>query len=790
MLESMVRPKADSKPVTSLQAMTLVENFLTDPSLPALKNGHLFAINTILCDIIQRELHYHREMLHLQPVPQDAPRQNCQQFFEEDAQSDSTSLMLWSFLHYHYVRVEVGLSLQDLADLYPCTIRQMQRHRDAAIRLLTDKLVQYEWQARLDQHRRVLISQLPGSLSRSLLYGRDNILSSTFKYLSKQPAGTLFVSGLHGCGKTSLAEAVIREQMEVEPPDKLIWIDQPHSIEAIYRIIGHSTRTINTQINLPDWLQIHRTIVVLDGLTHIRDQTAEIEALLQLLEFAQVWLIDTVYIPLKGTIRYISLPPLDKTNSLAVIHQAYANTERPVDDALSQSDIETIIRVAGGNPGALILITRNLLIDRALPAKDVTVDLFDQIYHKLSPQEQRVWVSLLLYPTNLHATFDEVHRIWPQLTLPALSKLVRRHLIVMSSHHIVNITLPVIVKNYLLQIYAQNAELQDHIQANLALLTNNTHIHTHIAIEIALYVLDEPWLTLDTTFYKQWSKLLVSLDLQGCNPATLYELCNHLEKHVDAQDYLAFQIVKARTTRKLAKWDEASKLLSAIITYAGEEGEFLYQGIGLLETGVMLRSQGYYSSAMVYLTKAEAIFELQSQRQADHTKYWQDILYTEFAQIKIDLRQPEQALDYLDRLKAEHVIQHITLKAEAHLLFDDADTCLNHLRRAIEQGNHTRLQHAQIHDLQGRAYIALHDYTQAHHHFSVAMTYFKTVNSPLMQARCQANLAVSLIFLGQYLEAEQLLLSTVRLQKQLRDQLGLRVTRRNLKLLGGLRSEG
>ena len=131
-----------------LRGLHLVDAILRDPVFPASSQSREYALNHILTQIITEQLTHQRVMLHRQPPAAAETRMEALSAIRHDGVSGSPELLGWSWLYYHFVRVELYITAGDFCAEVGVTRRTLRRYQRRGMRRLTAHLIEAEQTAR------------------------------------------------------------------------------------------------------------------------------------------------------------------------------------------------------------------------------------------------------------------------------------------------------------------------------------------------------------------------------------------------------------------------------------------------------------------------------------------------------------------------------------------------------------------------------------------------------------------------------------------------------------------
>src|SRR3954468_6040103 len=153
------------KPVADgLQHLLLVDLLVNAPDMPNSDEKRAFAAQELLIMEITRALHEQCDLFRLLPPGERTQGDEIQKEAAELIKVGKHNLMAWSIVYYRYVRADLGLSVEELAQLFMVTPRTVTRYHDDGIDMLVQRLIREEQLARRSQTERRLYAMLPYSV--------------------------------------------------------------------------------------------------------------------------------------------------------------------------------------------------------------------------------------------------------------------------------------------------------------------------------------------------------------------------------------------------------------------------------------------------------------------------------------------------------------------------------------------------------------------------------------------------------------------------------------------------
>ena len=134
-----------------LHNLQLMDDILDDPAFPDSVQSREYALNHILTKIITDHLMYQHTALNHRPPTSDETRKATLTAIRDDGKSGSLKLLSWSWLYYHFVRVELYIMAEDFCTQLGITPRTLRRYQRRGIKRLAAHLIEAEQAARISQ---------------------------------------------------------------------------------------------------------------------------------------------------------------------------------------------------------------------------------------------------------------------------------------------------------------------------------------------------------------------------------------------------------------------------------------------------------------------------------------------------------------------------------------------------------------------------------------------------------------------------------------------------------------
>jgi tetratricopeptide (TPR) repeat protein len=743
--------------LNSLAWLLLVDQTISDPALPPSPHAREYGLKAVLVGLITRALQEGRRAFGLEPPDERAPLVEVRRQIAADAATHSADLLSSSLLYHRFVRVDLGLSLEDISQIIGADARTLRRYQSYGIRGLTHRLIEAERDARREGRRRRLYAALPIPVPQPL-YGRDVWLNEAEARLNVTQPRHLLVTGAVGMGKTAFVMALLRRQIDADLLDQIVWIDAPKSVDDVRGQVAERILREGGS-GLRETLLVYRTAIVLDELDAL---LADLDALLKLLadlSAADVYLINTTVVNLPAL--HLPLPELDIVATAALVRASLPVGLREGEEfvgELAAAAQETV----GGNPEAIILLAQRLEFAEWETARAAAqARVFEQALARLDGKALTFACALALCPRGAAALEDAI-ALWPDyVSADGAEGLLANHL-----------------AERIHGRYWLAAGLLDYLRTHRAgevrtmlelLSPDPTHI-TDGALTLFEHLLLTDAIPLDSARREAWIMQLCRVGLARGRYARWRTLLESV-----SPDVLDLRIAYGGCLRRLGEWLAAETVLRDAAATSGSRGLFAEQTRALLEWSIAARYRGDYRTAAALLAQVERTLK----RRPDLAM--QEMLQLELAQMALDEGRGADALRMLSGLEVTPRV--LAMQSEAYLLLGDWTACRKAAERGIGMLNSRTGLLARLYTALGRGYQGIQDIDSAYHCMSVAVTVLEQLEDIHALARAQSNLAALCLPLGYYDDAGRLLANAARLQRDLGDQVGLAATRHNQRLL-------
>lgn len=743
-----------------LDALTLVDEFLSDPSLPRIENSRVFAINSVLLNLITQEFTEQRR-IHRLPMPdENATRFQHIEAIRRDAQVNSPNLIAWSLLYYHYVAVDVDITLELFADCVSVDPRTIRRRLIYALETLTTKVIEAEWNIRKKIQRQLLLAHLP-TMQKTLLFGREYAFEEMRKLFESELPKHILVTGATGSGKTTFVQEFLRQQIlggGQKPIEALVWLKAPISRQEIEYQIRSRLLAEDNQLKLQHYFLHYSTVIVIDDPAAM--SMAEWDQLLGFLGAATVFVIHETHIPLTKPIVTIKMRELDELETVAYLDSLPHIVDTGVDPS---HHIQLIRELVGGNPLALRLTYESLLNDaNPLTVRATITDIFSHLFESQTDQVKQAWITLLLLPAE-GLDLDVCYRIWPNLSRYSITTLTKRHIVIIQDDR--QVILQSVARTIAIEYVRNYEDLQIFLNEQMNLLIAFIERFPADSIPVMEWLLYTEYPDLPSEVSTAWIRYLIPIQQKNYGRWLMI-----LEKPRNRVE-LDFQIEYGSMLWRCHRWQLAQRVLEHTIFEAGKSGKFELQARAMLELAILFRYWNALDKAELLLQSALEIAQRFKDKSLEHQ------IALEFSQIAIQQRDGTLARQYLSQVKPTP--RSWMLMAEAHLLLEQSDEALIAADRAKKFFENDKLNLALNQMITGRAYMQRSDDELALDFMLRAITLLETLQYPLLLARAWVNYAVLLSKRESYDQAYEFLLQAEKVQTELHDVYGLALTRHN-----------
>lgn len=733
-----------------LEALVLVDAFLSDPATPLTDHRREFALNEIFYAMIEHELLLQRDKLN---IPSAIPRtfDEAIQQIHQDNLPGSQLLIGWSLLYHCYCRRDLNISFDEFGNQIGVVERSFRRYRSSAIRELTTLLIKKEFEARREHLSRLLVAELPISTQNVTLFGRDALQQSILQQITDKPDATILVSGGVGVGKTTFTTRILEHQIAQERLDYLVWVDSPLSLDEVFHSIAHKLKIAGAHI-LKEWLSIYQTAIVIDNADAV---LPDLEKICLELTHALLFVICKQQVQSRFIDTLIVLKELEQSDAIKLIEHA-AKRSVSASEIDLKKNADWVLRRAGGNPSAIILMLQNLAYD--WEHQDGINSLFDLIFERLSPSARKLWATIALWGSGRvnQPFFSSLLDVfsssdWDNLSRHFVCYRNDEHLMLYSIAH----------------TYIQSIGGWDWTSL-LTLFSDRLAEAPAYALELLINMFRNNVIPADDPRHEGWVDKLAAFEHTLGNTWCWIKYMDQIK--ISTPRILLY---KARIARGRYEWQGVEGYLSDLAARI-DESHPLYEE-ARLEEAKLLRARGHYQKALGLLGGMRKL-QRASERIMNETVFEQVLIH-------LDLRDGEAAYKQLSTITPtdQQQMRYQFLRVNVLYELGEVDECIHQLQDLIAHV-HERPALGVAYDSLGRCLMQKRDYTTAVEYFQLAGSYHDSGNA-LAIARSLSNLGAAYMSLNQREHALESLRQAYEIQKAIQDVVGLMVTERNLTLL-------
>jgi len=338
------RYSAQQNATSPLVHLRLVTEHTLQQGLPG---SPRMALHSVLLNLITEKYAALRNYFQLPPVLPDARLDNVERAIAEDGRTCSPALIGWSWLYHCYVRDELAITQEWFAAEGLVHVRSVRRYQDYVYDELVQELTERERAANQRQRRARLYAVLPSATPIRLI-GRDAARAQLGQVLDGAETQHVQIVGPTGIGKSSFVQEVIRERIDQDRVDEVLWIDAPRSaVDIQMAVFGLIIRAPVVQ-SLHDYLVGNRIDIVVDGTQALSSEPVALQAVLTLLASATVFLIGSRYLALPDAQARVALRDLRPTEAKDLIRRELRR-QFP-EELFSDDEVTAIWEESGGNP--------------------------------------------------------------------------------------------------------------------------------------------------------------------------------------------------------------------------------------------------------------------------------------------------------------------------------------------------------------------------------------------------------------------------------------------------------
>lgn len=330
----------------SLEYLELIDEALFSPSKPFSPEQRRFELHGLLASTITTVLTDYRQTANL-PLPEKSvTRLAAFEHIRLDILHGHPQIIGWSMLYYLFVRVDLNISREAFTQLGSYADRTFHRFQDLAEQQLTEILYHREAEIRLKRRRESMLARLPHC--SETLFGRQTVIEHLMQLQSETLEGVIQVYGPEGVGKTSAVREAIRQQIEQDKIDQLVWISAPVTVEYLRQQVAVELPLPLTQLQA--YTARYAVTLVIDNLDVCDLKGSELDAFLCSIASMKVLLLTRKRRMLSCVEAYIALSGLDFTATQQFLLELERRTFGVLDHALTLEEMEMLWVMTKGNP--------------------------------------------------------------------------------------------------------------------------------------------------------------------------------------------------------------------------------------------------------------------------------------------------------------------------------------------------------------------------------------------------------------------------------------------------------
>lgn len=744
-----------------LRHLLLVDLAVNAPAMPAGDNVRDYVLRDLLVSTITTTLSEQRAAFLLSAPDEHAAIDVVREEIAESVEQGAFKLNVWSLLYYRYVRADLALSVEELAEALAIHPRTISRYNDEGIELLKERLIFAEYQARQGQAQRRLYTAIPYSVPAKMV-GRTELLQSAREMLIRLSPRHILVTGAPGIGKTTFVQEVLRQRIDSGSLDQIVWIEQPTSVEYIHQRIKETLLREDSKISLRDYLLLYHVAIVVDGITNITHDRPALEELLRELGAATVFLVNRVYTPLVSVGAHIALPEIDLNAAYDLVEDLLPAS----DPAYKREAIQSLYESLGGNPLALRLAA-GLLDSEGWKAVhgELNDRLFQQLFLSLEFFAQRAWCALALFSHG--ASFEILASTWG-IKISALLALQRYGVLNINENscHL----LPA-ASEYIRQQHAHFQAIRVFVDSLIEQMKAGNGV-----LDVIENVLSTGFPEIEPVKKREWIHLVWKEGLRRNHWALWRAILEPYLSQSPSSD-LMLQTAYSICLRRLGESGESEKVFQKTVAEAGRMGQFDDQARALVEWSVLLKQRGEFARAYSYLQQAKRYADRVNDPELLAT------LTVHEAEILIEQGRGGEGFELLLRLPQTAAV--LALESEAQFILGNYEHCRRLATQGWELTENNLATEASLYTIIGRSYGEENNQDQMQRYLTNAVMLFERLDDLFSLARAETNLAASLILARQFADADLLLARSEHIQTYLNDALGLSTTLHNRRILEG-----
>lgn len=733
-LDSLIYSTSQSPDLSHLKHLFLVEKIALDPKTPDSEQKLLYIIQTILTDNIALQLKNARFRFEFTSESVETFAAAKQALFR-DSQKNSNELLSWNILYYLYVNVDLGITVDVIADIIGLTPRTVRRYRQYGVEMLTQVVWQLEDKTRREFYRTLFRKRLDPIQEHYT--GRKREINHVVNSLKKQQYHIVYVYGEIGIGKSTFIKVILRQLLDIIEVNDLLWLDRCINSDAVMLQLKKHFSITSPDVSMHYVLSIFQSILIFEDADDLL-VSDDLHTILKDCENAIIFLSGRSNYNFPVNTLKIHLQPLEDSDSALLINQLSHNS-------IPSPDLETLISAAQGNPRRVLEIF-NRYITTGL------VISLESFFPSLAPEEHTL---LMFIPENRGLTPEDYTILSTALGIrPENSDHLFSYSILQKVENRIYGSPQYHIEKFMAQINASVERLLPF----LVTLTEGATVSKHILTNYLEYIDVQKQAQIVSLFWRDgvysddkvaWHLILISLGA-----------------HVsDAWIALALGI----SYKYFNDLPHSVSYLKNAIESSGLNGDFNIQVEATLELSRVYRLLGRYKQSLHYLTIADHV--LHNYLTSKQVVY----LLLEKAQHALDLHQLSYALSLVSPLDSEDAL---IIQCECHFQLGNYIECQKLCDNVLDQFDLSDVKLGMLHNLLGKCYQYAHP-DLAKGHYNLALEYFSRSFSLRQLSRTQINLAILLIYIEDIGEANNLLNEAYEIASKTHDLIGIRTIEKN-----------
>lgn len=411
-------------PDSPFLSFVLVQRHLHTPTQVDNLTFQQHVIFELLTEVVVQELARLRTLFQLPAPDQSLDLEGAKADLQQDGTKSSSFLLGCSVIYYRYIRAELDLSMQEIADAMGREERHLRRRSRQFLQHLVRYLLKLEQKARHEERQLDCLLALPRQKIATLATQQE-IIQLGLQHLADTGPRALLLYGVPGIGKSTLALRLSEILVKEQHIGDVVWLH-------LDRIQDRVDRTAQTLMGLVSDALLVRGDEQTSALQLIRGYLRVFEAskqkLLVVLDGADNWdaairnawdwlshcivivtLQSQMSVWSEGALQCLHLSAEDTYEYIEFLQTSF----RPRKKLLSTDKLYlTIWDAVGGNPGAIRDAYRFLA---ALPpdadiAQTQTVlrQYYADVWTTLDTIARQVWLAIDFLAITSAATYEQI----------------------------------------------------------------------------------------------------------------------------------------------------------------------------------------------------------------------------------------------------------------------------------------------------------------------------------------------------------------------------------------------